>query len=543
MSPPEMRENRPLLDTPASVGTFAQPTAGEVAEVTERTALLTKKEQHSEGHKKDAHFRNIDGRGFWILFSTIIFGNIIAFFDGTLMASAHPVITSYFHASNSASWLSTVFFLTLTVTQPLYGRVSDIIGRRKVYIFAEILFLVATVWCGVAPTMGHFIAARALCGMGAGGVTSVSSMITSDVVKIEYRGIYQSYYNMAYALGNGLGAAFGGMLCDTLGWRMAFFIQIPWIMIFLVATCIVTPDDLGPNLAKAQGKTVWQAFETFDFQGSAVVTITVTSLILGINLGGNVLSWTHPFVISCLILTIVGGFSIAPVSRRAKRPVLPLHLLAKSPNSNLMWASLFFCICLNIVLFNVPLFLQAVRQTSPTVSGMYLVVPLVGVGLTSIFTGYFIAITRHMQPQLYVGQALLVIGVIGTIFLNQHMPTWAMLLVVPWVNIGQGFYFPTTTIATLSLNTLEDQAVVVSTLGLFRCIGSILGVAVSSWILQNSLPFYLERMVKDADPAIKEKIVQAVRGSVEAIRDLDPIHKGQVITAYAKAMRITFASG
>jgi predicted MFS family arabinose efflux permease len=348
---------------------------------------------------------------------------------------------------------------------------------------------------------------------------------------------------MAYALGNGLGAAFGGMLCDTLGWRWAFGIQIPWIMAFLVATYIVTPDNLGPNLAKAQGKTVWQAFETFDFRGSAVVTITVTSLILGINLGGNVLSWTHPFVITCLVLTIVGGFSMAPVSRRAKRPVLPLHLLAKSPNSNLMWASLFFCICLNIVLFNVPLFLQAVRQTTPTVSGLYLVVPLVGVGLTSIFTGYFIAITRHMQPQLYVGQALLVIGVIGTISLNQHMPTWAMLLIVPWVNIGQGFYFPTTTIATLSLNTLEDQAVVVSTLGLFRCIGSILGVAVSSWILQNSLPFYLERIVKDTNPAVKEKIVQAVRGSVEAIRDLDPVHKGQVITAYAKAMRITFASG
>ena len=348
---------------------------------------------------------------------------------------------------------------------------------------------------------------------------------------------------MAYGVGNGLGAALGGMLCDTLGWRWAFGVQVPWIFLFLLTSYFVTPDNLGPNLAKAQGKTILQAFESFDFRGSIVVTTTLTSLILGINLGGNVLSWTHPFVIVCLVLFVVGAFTIIPISRRAQRPVLPLHLLAKSPNSNLMWASLCFSVCLNLVLFNVPLFLQAVRQCTPTVSGLYMIVPLVGVGLTSCFTGYFIAVTRLMQPQIYIGQILLVLGIIGTICLNQHMPSWAILLLAPWAQIGQGFYFPTTTIATLSLNTLDDQAVVVSTLGLFRSIGNIMGVACSSWILQNSLPVYLERLVKDEDASLKEKIVQEVRRSVDAIRSLDPVHKAQVVSAYAKAMRITFASG
>lgn len=348
---------------------------------------------------------------------------------------------------------------------------------------------------------------------------------------------------MAYAVGNGLGAALGGWLCDSIGWRLAFGIQIPFIAIFVAATYYAAPDNLGPNLAKTQGQGLRKAFESFDARGSAVLSVTVTSLILGLNLGGNVLAWTHPFVITCLVLALVGGSMMAPISRRAQRPVLPLHLLAKSPNGNLMWASFMFSICLNVVLFNVPLFLQAVRQTSPTVSGMYLVVPLVGVALTAIATGYWIAFTRRMMPPLVGGQVLLVLGVIGTTCLNQHLPTWAMLLWVPWVNIGQGLYFPTCTIATLSLNSLDDQAIVISTLALFRSLGAIHGVAISSWILQNVLPFTLEQTVKADDPALKEKIIEAVRKSVGAIKSLDPTHKAQVVHAYAQAMRITFAAG
>ena len=348
---------------------------------------------------------------------------------------------------------------------------------------------------------------------------------------------------MAYAMGNGLGAALGGLLCDSLGWRWAFGIQVPFIVVFVAASFYATPDDLGPNLAKTQGKGLREAFKSFDAQGSVVLTVTVTSLILGINLGGNVLRWGHPFVITCLVLAVVGGSLMIPISRRAQRPVLPLHLLAKAPNGNLMWASFAFSICLNIVLFNVPLFLQAVRQTSPTVSGMYLIVPLVGVGLMAIGTGYWIAFTRRMMPPLILGQILLVVGVVSTTCLNQHLSTAAMLFLVPWVNIGQGLYFPTCTIATLSLNTLDDQAIVVSTLSLFRSLGSIHGVAISSWILQNALPFYLERTVKADDPVLKEKIVEAVRKSVDVIRTLDPVHKAQVVHAYSQAMRVTFASG
>jgi hypothetical protein len=110
---------------------------------------------------------------FWIMYAPILFVFFVATFDSTLMASSHPVITSYFHSSNSASWLSTAFMLTSTTFQPLYGRLSDTFGRRLLYVFSLVTFGVTTAWCGLAQSMTAFIIARAFCGLGAGGVMAM----------------------------------------------------------------------------------------------------------------------------------------------------------------------------------------------------------------------------------------------------------------------------------------------------------------------------------------------------------------------------------
>lgn len=130
---------------------------------------------------------------FWWFFGCIMFGSLLAFFDGTIMASSHPVITSYFEASNAASWLTTMFFLASTVSQPLYGRVSDVLGRRPVLLFSFSMFFVSNTCCALAQNMATFIAARFLCGIGAGGMTTMTVILISDVVELEYRGIYRRF--------------------------------------------------------------------------------------------------------------------------------------------------------------------------------------------------------------------------------------------------------------------------------------------------------------------------------------------------------------
>ena len=193
-------DKRPLIDPAATEGPFIKAGVENPSgpqPVSETTPLISKPRAEKPSN---VHYRgNISGPRFYFLFWSVTFGSTIAFFDTTLMASAHPVITSYFNASNAASWLSTVFYLTSTVGQPLYGRISDTIGRRPAFLFAILVFFASTAWCGAAESVESFIAARAVCGIGAGGSMTMGIIITSDTVKIEYRGIYQSYYNMVCA--------------------------------------------------------------------------------------------------------------------------------------------------------------------------------------------------------------------------------------------------------------------------------------------------------------------------------------------------------
>jgi MFS family permease len=532
-----------VVDLTATTGPFLAKVIDQKVVESEITPLLRSNVKGcAEGpSEKEVHYRNIDGKRFWLLFGTVIFGNTIAFFDSTLMASSHPVITSYFHASNAASWLSTVFYLTATITQPLYGRVSDVIGRRPVYLFSIAVFVLSTAWCALAQSIGSFIAARAVCGLGAGGVIAMSGIITSDIIKLEYRGIYQSYLNMAWGGGNGLGAAFGGFLCESLGWRAAFGIQLPFIFVYAFLAAVLTPENLGPNLAISQGKSVFEALKSFDFSGATTLTIALTCLILGINLGGNIFSWTHPLVLSAIVLFVVASIFVVLVERRATNPILPMDLLSKAPNSNLMWSNLLATVVTSTIIFNVSLFQQAVRQETATRAGLFLISPLVGVSLASLLAGIYITRTRRMKPMLLTGALCLLGGIIAVTILCSYtnIPSWAFILLISGGNIGQGFLFPATTIAALSLNAEDEQAVVTTSLGLLRNLGVILGVSTSSWILQNTLNVYLDKYVTGSEAA-KHEIIRGVRTSIKTIKTLDPTAQAQVIRAYASALQWTF---
>jgi MFS family permease len=344
----------------------------------------------------------------------------------------------------------------------------------------------------------------------------------------------------AYGVGNGLGAALGGFLCDKLGWRAAFYVQLPFIAVYGVLAVLSCPDNLGPNLAKTQGKTIRESFGSFDAYGTIGMVLTVSGLILGVNLGGNVFTWTHPFVISSLVVAVIAGVGLVLVERKAKRPILPLRLFTTRPVANVIGSNFVASMTVNAVLFNVPLYLQAVRQTSPTTSGFYLFPPLFGASITAIAAGFYITLTRRLKPPMIVGSLSALGGAIAVTCLSADTPARLVPWLIPFVSIGQGAFFPAATIAVLALNSQEDQAVATTTLGLVRSLGSILGVALSSWVLQNALPIYLNKYVTAPDTATKEHIIRTVRESIRSIRHLDPLHKKQVINAYASSLRATF---
>ncbi|EMD95408.1 hypothetical protein COCC4DRAFT_46067 [Bipolaris maydis ATCC 48331] len=497
--------------------------------------------QETEELAKFEQDGKLQGVGVWrfrCVFGGILLGYFIAMFDSTLMASSHPVITSYFHASNSASWLSTAFLLTSTSLQPLMGRFSDTFGRRPLYLAGLALLAATTAWCALAQSIASFILARAFCGIGAAGVLSMGNIMTNDLVSIEVRGKYQAYINLFYGGGSACGAAFGGFLCDKLGWRMTFALQVPVILILLINAIVMTPSSLGPNLAKRFGLGFRDAMNGFDIAGSILLTVSVAFLILGLNLGGNVYPWKHWLVITSLVVALITGVVLIRVESRATRPVMPLPMLFSKPRGNLVFNNFFAQIGMNTILFNAPLYFQAVELESASVSGFRLAGPSVALTVCGVSAGFIMTATGRMKWLIVVGSLSMLLGA-TCLSLMFNVPKWlATVFLVP-SSVGQGLSFPATSLAVLATSTQEDQAVMSSTLVLWRSLGIVMGVSLSSLILQNALATYLDRLVTGHD---KAKIIQRVRSSVRSIVDLDAKHQSQVIEAYSRSLRLVFIS-
>lgn len=487
-----------------------------------------------------ARFIDVSPTRFWLIFVGVLIGYLIGFFDSTLMASSHPVITSYFHAANTASWLSTAFLLTSTAFLPLFGRISDAFGRKPVYLFSISMFFLTTAWCGSAQSIGSFIAARALCGLGAGGVFSMGQIISSDLVRIEYRGVYQSYINLCYGTGSCLGLAFGGFLCDHVGWRGAFFIQLPFIFVYFITAAITIPAELGvKRIENSERLTALQVIRSIDLPGAFILALAVTALIMGLNLGGNVFPWGHPLVICSLVAALILAVILISYERGVPRAVLPVELLSKNPRASLIIGNFFGAISVNTVMFNAPLYFQAVKLASPTDSGLRLVAASIAITASSVGTGFLITWSKRMMPTILLGGFFMLLGGCTAASLNMNTSFALAMICLSFSTLGQGFSFPSVMVSVLATSEQSDQAVATTTLGLARNLGAVMGVSVSSWIFQNALLYELDHKVTGVD---KDAVIALVRKSIRAISDLDPFYQRQVITSYATALRFTFLS-
>lgn len=484
---------------------------------------------------------------FWWIFGNVLALHFVSCFDGTIMASSHPVITSYFQSSNSASWLSTAFLLTSTAFQPLLGRLSDSVGRKGPYIVTATIFALATLWCALAQTMTSFIAARAVCGLGAGGVMTLGSIIVSDLVPIERRGAYQSYINMVYGVASTSGAALGGFLAENLGWRAEFGIQVPPLLLCVGISVVTIPGDLGFH-SQAHKETVLQAMRQFDFRGSFLLTTSITFLILGLNLGGNVLAWTHPLVLTSLAVFALSFPAFLWTERSALRPIMPLHLIQRSPHANMIFSNFLAAFLMNAILFNMPLYFQAVLLTSATTSGLCLMVPTIAASTCGTATGFMVTWTKRLKWPLVLGAALFLVGTVVLSSMQRGWPLFVYLILLVPSSMGQGFAFPGTFIAILAASEQAEQAVVTSTLILWRSMGTVLGIAGSSLIVQNSLWVYLETYVTDGaavDAGFlggKAEVIGRVRESIEAIGKMGGLVQEQVVRSYEASIRAAFLS-
>ncbi|KAL4885869.1 hypothetical protein BJY04DRAFT_205151 [Aspergillus karnatakaensis] len=446
----------------------------------------------------------------------ISLGVFLSAADQTIIMASYGKIGSDLNALNLTSWIATSYFLTLTSFQPLYGKLSDIFGRKACLLFAYAIFGTGCLFCGLAQNINQLIAARVFQGIGGGGMTTVVSILMSDIVPLRDRGVWQGIINIIYASGSGIGAPLGGILSDYIGWRWAFIGQFPLCILAFISVSVML--DL-PAPEDSHWKT---KLRRIDFPGAIVLIGAVLGFLVGFDRGSNV-SWTMPLtIVSLSVSACLFVLFVVVEIYYATEPFAPGHIIFDRGFVAAYGCNFFSFAGWLSGLFYLPLYFQAVDGVSATEAGLRLL-PCIFCGVSgSLFAGFVMKWTGKYYWLTFAGYSLLTFGHV-VIFLFSGGVTESlvpMILGTIACSFGNGIGVTTTLISLISNAKPEDQAVVTACSYLFRSLGSVIGLALSSTVVQQVLRAQLRFALRDSKDI--DKIVSGVRQSLDFIKTLDP---------------------
>ncbi|KAG0650246.1 putative transporter [Hyphodiscus hymeniophilus] len=477
---------------------------------------------------------------FWI--QAAIFSNVfLAGFDGTITASTYAVIGSDFNAANTISWITTAYLITSTAFQPLYGRFSDILGRRTCFLIATMTFLLGCLGCGLAPNIILLDLMRALAGLGGGGLITMATIINSDIIPLENRGMYQAVQNGFYGFGAICGASIGGILADTIGWRWCFGCQVPIAFAAMLIGYFVIinppPADRGLEGQGAVGKSLWTQI---DLSGAVLLVFGLSAQLAALSLGGNQYPWSDIRVIICLVASfvILGAFIWVELKTKAL-PVMPMLMLQGIPTIANTISNILVGMSSFAFLFMIPLFFQVVLKDSASKAGLRLAIPSLATPVGGLIAGFIMSRWGLLSQLVRAGCFFMVLGNGLICSLRYHDSTWKYILYLFPANVGQGIVFPSILFTNISA---FEQSLSTSMVYLFRSMGMVWGVAAASTIIQNVLSSRLPSALSGIPKKEKKraKIIEDIRHSVTVLRDLDPEIQDLARRVYFDALRYTF---
>ncbi len=252
-------------------------------------------------------------------------------FDGTITASTYAVIGSEFNAANTISWLTTSYLITSTAFQPLYGRFSDVLGRRTCFFTATITFLLGCLGCALAPDIITLNLMRALTGLGGGGLMTMATIINSDLIPFKERGMYQACQNVLHGFGSICGASLGGLIADTIGWRWCFLCQVPIsAFAFMVGHLVIKEDErkISPDQETATCVGHTSKWKRIDLAGALLLVLGLSAQLAAMSMGGNNYPWSDIRVIMALVVSVFLLVAFVLVEMRTKAiAVMPMSML------------------------------------------------------------------------------------------------------------------------------------------------------------------------------------------------------------------------
>ncbi|KAM0724000.1 hypothetical protein Q7P37_000991 [Cladosporium fusiforme] len=449
--------------------------------------------------------------------------------DSTIVATLSAPISASFNSFTLFSWLASGYLITNAAFQPLSGKLTDIYGRRAGLAFATTFFAIGTLMCGLATEEWVMIMGRLVAGAGGGCLNTISTFVGSDLVPLRKRGIWQGIGNIVYGTGMGLGGLFGGAIHDSIGWRWAFLIQVPFILIAgVLSYCTVNIPIKESDTSKIR---------RVDFLGSFALSVTLVLLLLGLNSGGNLVPWTHPLVLASLPLSLVALLVFIYIEDRiASEPVIPVRLLTQQTVAAACLTNWFITMAVFALLYYIPIYFQTVLSLSSTAAGARLIPQSAGTALGSLSTGIIMRATGKYRLWNFTNQVLSVTSaaLILTTF-AAHTNAIAPFFYLLMSGIAYGSMLTICLISLIAAVEHKHQAVITSASYAFRSTGSTIGITISSAIFQNMLKHGLERRFGDLPGA--EEVIGRIRDSVDEVHRLPEGWHDGVIEAYVESFR------
>lgn len=406
---------------------------------------------------------------------SILFALMMAVFlsalDQTIVAVSMPAISAQFHDFDLLAWVISAYMVALTVAVPIYGKLGDLYGRRRLMLFGLATFTLASLFCAMAQSMEQLVLARVLQGIGAGGMVSVSQAIIGDIVPPRERGRYQGYFSGMYAAASVAGPVLGGFMTEYLSWRWVFIINLP---LGMAAWWVARKTLVG--LPVPQRKPV------IDYLGTVLMIIGLTALLLGITEIGQGHSWRDESVLMQLSVALLALVIFVLYERHTREPLLPMHLFANR-SAVLCWCTIFFtsfqAISLIVLL---PLRFQTVTGAGADSAALHLMPLAIGMPMGAYFGGRRTSLTGRYKPIILTGAALMPLAILGIAFTPPQSAVLTSLFMV-LTGIASGLQFPTSLVGTQNSVEVKDMGVATSTTNLFRSLGGAVGVATMSALL------------------------------------------------------------
>lgn len=404
----------------------------------------------------------------------LMLSTFLAAVEGTVISPATPSIVGEFEAASLMSWVFAAYLLAMAVTTPIFGKLSDLFGRKPVFLAGCLIFIVGSALCGFAGGMEQLIAFRALQGIGAGAVIPVTYTIVGDLYKMEERGKIQGMISSVWGIASLVGPLLGGYLVDTFSWRWIFGINVPFGLLAVLFIALFLKEERTRKKAN------------IDWAGAATFTIGMTTLLLALTSGGQNAAWDSPLIIGLLVGSIITLIVFVWIESRAAEPMVPLKLFRIRDIAFSSLGAIFVSTLLIGLTTYIPLWVQGVQQGSAVLSGM-LLAPMSLTWIIGSFVGGRMIAKSGARGAAVIGLTALVAGSFGVTLMGSDSPGYVLPLLMLVLGLGFGMSLTVFTIVAQSSvgYSLRGASTALNTF--LRTLGQTLGVAFFGTLLNASL--------------------------------------------------------